>query len=156
MAILLSSPKTHIHKVVTPIFVYGASLVVVVWMQRDSIATQPIAALFLLLLAWGCGAWVVWRPFRLSIADVVEEVDGALSIRKGQAVETIPYSDLESIEVARIGSVEGAKLIFRKPNRFGREVGFHLNDPDPTDVVALDPVEHIERQIRASHEPRAA
>jgi hypothetical protein len=155
-SILLSSPKTRVHKVVTPVVVFGGSLVAFAWTQGDNIATEPFTTIFLLLTMWGCAAWVVWRPFRLRVADVVEEIDGALTIRRGQFVETVPYSDVEAIQVVRIGNVLGAKLILRKENRLGSEIGFHLNDPEPAAVAALDPVGHIERQIRASRERRAA
>jgi ABC-type nickel/cobalt efflux system permease component RcnA len=151
MPMLLSSPKTHVHKVVTPIFVLGALLLAVAWTQRRIISVEPFTTLMVIMIAMGCGAWVVWRPFRLRIADVVEEIDGVLHIRRGRVEEMVPYSQIAKIEVVRIGSYMGAKLTFRTPTSLGTQIGLYLNDPDPTAVMGIDPVEHVERQIGASH-----
>jgi hypothetical protein len=154
--ILLSSPDTRSHKVGTPITLFVASLIAVLWVQRETLVSEPFMTAFLLLMTWGIGAWIVWWPFDVKVADVVEEVDGALRIRRGRVVETVPYSEVDRIEVFEIGRIYGGKLCFKKPNQFGRDIGFYLNDPHRTDMIRLDPVEHVEGQIRAAAERRTA
>lgn len=150
--LLLSSPETRSYRVSTPITLFAASVIVVLWMQRETLSSEPFMTAFLLLMTWGCAAWVVWWPFDVKVADVVEEVDGALRIRRGRVIQTVPYSEIDRIEVLKLGSVWGGKLCFKKPTQFGSGIGFYLNDPHRTDMIRLDPVEHIEGQIRAAAE----
>ncbi len=150
--LLLSSPDTRAHKVSVPLTVFAALVIAVLWVQRETLVSKPLMTAFSLLMAWGCGAWAVWWPFDVKVADVVEEVDGALRIRRGRVVQIVPYSEVDRIEVLKLGSAWGGKLCFKKPTQFGSEIGFYLNDPHRTDMIRLDPVEHIEAQIGAAAE----
>jgi len=56
----------------------------------------------------------------------VEEQGDTLSIRRGNVGVQVPYSDVQGIEVLKIGITIGAKLVFSKANSLGLEIGFFL------------------------------
>jgi hypothetical protein len=122
---------------------------VVVWVQRDTLTTEPLSALFPLVLVYACAAFVLWRPFRLQVADTVEEQGDSLTISRGNVTVQVPYSDLLSVEVLWLGTAFGAKLAFSTANLLGAEVGFFLNDP-PSGSDGIDPVEHIQSRMSSA------
>jgi hypothetical protein len=131
-----------------PAAVFTVATVAVVWVQRNALSTEPVSTLFFLVLIYICAAFVVWRPFRLMVADTVEEQGDSLAIRRGSVSVQVSYADVQSVEVLRIGTAFGAKLVFLTPNVLGSEVGFFLNDP-PAGSDGPDPVEHLQRRLRS-------
>jgi hypothetical protein len=134
-----------------PAAVFGVATVAVVWVQRNELTTEPVTTLFLLVLIYSCAAFVLWRPFRLLVVDAVEEQGDSLAIRRGRVSVQVPYSDVRCVEVLRIGTSFGAKLVFSTANVLGSEVGFFLNDP-PAGLDGPDPVKHVENRLRSARE----
>ena len=129
-----------------PAAVFAIATAVAIWVQGDALTAQPLGTLFLLVVIYLCAAFVLWRPFKLRVADSVEEQGSALSIRRGNLTLQVPYSDVLGVEVLRIGTAFGAKLVFSKANSLGSEIGFFLNDP-PEGSQGIDPVEYLQRRI---------
>jgi hypothetical protein len=126
--------------------VFGLTTVIVAWVQRDGFTSEPLGTVFLFAVVYSCMAWVLWRPFRLRVADIVEEKGDGLSICRGNVSVHVPYSDVQSLEVLKIGTAFGAKLAFSKGNSLGSEIGFFLNDP-PDGSHGVDPVEYLQSKI---------
>lgn len=147
-AMLLSSPRTRSIKTVTPMIVYALVTGIVIWVQRHELLTAPGITISLLFLAYACAAWVLWRPWRLKVADHVEERGDALIIRRRSVEVSVPYSGILAHEYLRIGNSSGVKLVFGTPNAHGAEIGFYLDDSlDSTAIPSNDPCEHLERQL---------
>ena len=145
---LLSSPQTRTHKATTPAIVFGVSVLAVLATQREKILSEPLTTLFLLGAVSCCAAWVLWRPWRLPVADQVEERAEMLWIRRGSVEVVLPYSSVLRHEYLRIGSGSGVKLTFKEPNKLGSEIGFYLDEGErPQAVSNDDPIEHMERQF---------
>ncbi len=146
---LLSSPHSRSFRTTVPAAVFSVATAAVVWVQRNELTTEPGSTLFLLVLIYICVAFVLWRPFRLVVADTVEEQGDLLAIRRGKVSVQVPYSDVQGVEVLRIGTGFGAKLVFSTANVLGAEVGFFLNDP-PAGSDRTDPVEHLQRRLSSA------
>jgi hypothetical protein len=154
---LLSSSRTRSIKTTTPIFVYAVATGVVVWDRRHELLGAPGMAIWLLLVTYACAAWVLWRPWRLKVADHVEEKGDVLLIRRRRVEMSIPYSDVEAHEFLRIGNSSGVKLTFRTPTALGREIGFYLDESLDSKAVPIDdPGEHLERQLERYRHGRTA
>jgi len=147
---LLSSPHSRSLRLKVPAAVFGLVTAVVFWVRRDALTTEPLSTLLLLVLMYVCAAFALWRPFRLRVVDTVEEQGASLSIRRGRVSVQVPYSDVRSVEVVRIGTAFGAKLVFSNANLLGSEIGFFLNDP-PAGSDGVDPVEHLQSRLSVAH-----
>jgi hypothetical protein len=143
---LFSSPHSRFLRTRMPAVVLGVATAAVVWVQRNELPPVSLSTLLLLVVIYACAAWVLWRPFRLPVADAVEEQGDTLSIRRGNVGVQVPYSDVQGIEVLKIGITIGAKLVFSKANSLGSEIGFFINDP-PEGSGGADPVAHLQGRI---------
>ena len=132
-----------------PAVVLGVATAAVIWVRRNELTTEWVSTLVLLVAIYACAAWVLWRPFRLPVADTVEELGDTLSIRRGDVVAQVPYSNVQGLEVLRIGTTFGAKLVFFEANCLGSEIGFFLNDP-PEGSGGTDPVAHLQGRMSAA------
>src|SRR4051812_18554470 len=99
---LLSSPHSRSFRTTAPAAVFTVATVAVVWVQRNALSTEPVSTLFILVLIYICAAFVLWRPFRLMVADTVEEQGDSLAIRRGSVSVQVSYADVQSVEVLRI------------------------------------------------------
>jgi hypothetical protein len=143
---LLSSPHSRSFRTKVPAAVFVVATAVVAWVQKGEIVMSPLSTVFLLAFVYACAAWVLFRPFRLRVADSVEEQGDMLSIRRDGVIAFVPYQGVQDIEVLRIGTSFGAKLTFSNPSELGSEIGFFLNDP-AAGSLGIDPVEHIKSRL---------
>jgi hypothetical protein len=157
ISMLISSPHTKKFKTLFPPMIFGIGTAVLVWNEWGTLFTNIWTNLFVLLVVYACGAWALWRPFRLMVADVVEDRAGQLYIRRGEREASLPYSSIQSLDYLKVGSIPGVKLTFKEPNAFGTAIGFYLNqNMDKSAVPQNDPIEYLQRQFEKSRSDRAA
>lgn len=89
-----------------------------------------LESLFVLIMIYACVAWTLWRPFLLKVADFVEDRGGQILIRRGTKEVELNYSDIRDHKYLQIGTIQGVKLTFKKPNQLGTHIGFYLPDPE--------------------------
>ena len=143
---ILSSPRTRTLKTILPASVFTVVTIVMIFDQRNEIVSNPTESIFLLILAYACAAWTLWRPFPLRVADFVEDKGGRVYVRRGTKEAEINYSDIRDHEYLRIGMSQGVKLTFKEPNLLGSSIGFYLPEP-VLNPGREDPIDYMERQI---------
>lgn len=85
-------------------------------------AMRPYFGLF--LLAVGVLSFTAWWLNVQHFADTVEEVDGALLIRRRGVEELIPISDIAKVSESVEWKTRRVILYLRRPSKFGRRIEF--------------------------------
>jgi hypothetical protein len=144
----LSSSETRKAKVVTPIFVIVASVVVGAWVQRDEWSSRPLySACFVLaltLFALGFCWWTgYWR-----LADSVVEVSAGLRVRRGEHDVLVTFREISAVGHRPLDGQSVCVLELHAAGPLGARIEFLAVPNDEGErLVGMDLWEYLEMQV---------